>query len=476
MSAASGTRRLLAGALLLAPGCALEACSEPDGSGSGGAAATGATGTGAAAAGGVGSSSSASSTGASGGADAGPPQCEPEPIPAVVPEGWVEYTDWSCDCRFYVPPSKDLLPPPIAWKPCPEAPGGIQCQAMVTDWDDSTSPIGSEPKLSHNPDGSAVLEMVRGVYKQWNMYAIGDADGPMRFAFVQPMHGKSWLGCRFHSEHLAEGMHVVQLRGHKTQGNESKHYGAIGGPIDELRPRLLDREINEDNPWDNHWECTSKWLFKYTWPMVQTAHPWDMSQQIFVTSSETDPEHDTVGDTVASGDALFWSTGTLKRRGINVWDPVAGARLFQRWVGDYTKGAADLGADGVDLVWAYGEGKQPDDWTYPIQSIMTAPFTTDPQALKARRLRSYPGTIGTRPFEVACGYAANDGIYDDKMRVMVVRLSDGQAWFLPITEKLWPVHAIGLTCEELFAVGDVEKKTTIIRIRLDSLGPGVPPD
>src|SRR5438477_2165758 len=48
--------------------------------------------------------------------------CSPQTLPDAVPKGWVEYTDWSCQCRFYMPGSVDVMPKPPQWEPCAGSP------------------------------------------------------------------------------------------------------------------------------------------------------------------------------------------------------------------------------------------------------------------------------------------------------------------------------------------------------------------
>jgi hypothetical protein len=178
---------------------------------------------------------------------------------------------------------------------------------------------------------------------------------------------------------------------------------------------------------------------------------------------------------VVRGDVMFWTAASLQHDGIMVWDAVNGVRPFVRWVGDYTQGAGDLGTDGVDLVWTQGEGKQPNDTVYPIRSIMTAPFTSDPAALQPRRLRSQPHTnIGSVQFEVGCGYAAHDGAAND---MVIVRLADGASWIIPTTYPDFMIYsAVGLTCEHVYILGNFSGVDNIIRVKLDSLGAPIPPD
>jgi hypothetical protein len=189
----------------------------------------------------------------------------------------------------------------------------------------------------------------------------------------------------------------------------------------------------------------------------------------------TDPENQSLGALVLSGEAAFWESGGLVRIGINVWDQASGARPFIRWLDDTTRGAGNFGTDGVDMVWSYGEGKMPGDMNFPIRSIMTAPFTTDPAAVVPTRLRSQPGnSIAEEPWKVGCGYGARKWLNQP----MVIRLADGVAWQLPEdigTLDLFP-KPIGVTCDEVFAVGQVDGRVTIMRFEIDSLGPGMPPD
>ncbi len=106
---------------------------------------------------------------------------------------------------------------------------------------------------------------------------------------------------------------------------------------------------------------------------------------------------------------------------------------------------------------------------------MTAPFTIDPAALKPKRLRSDPSvSMGSQGFQVACGRAAHGG---GNQPVVVVNLADGLSWLLPpaLGSDVY-FYTIGLTCDHVYLSGQFGGRTNIARIRLDSLGPGLPPD
>jgi hypothetical protein len=407
-----------------------------------------------------------------------PAECEPKPNPAAVPAGWVEYTDWSCDCRFYVPGSSSAMPPAIAWEACPSSPGGIDCRMMRTDWTSSGAPVDFFPIVFRLSDARPVLGF-RRIAEEYLMDLVAEVDGPVHMAVLETGYGihTSHPRCMINSHDFGEGKYVLGVRGEGAYGDiyNAPDQGALGGDIDQPRPTLLAHYQVQDLGYD--WRASASWVGRVNANDFKVlVSPWSMAEDILITSPPADPDNLHIGQWFLMGDAMFWGTSTLKMNGINVWDPVHGARPFIRWIGDYTKGAGDLGTDGIDMVWTYGE-KQPNDTVYDPRSVMTAPFTTDPAAVQARRLRSqpYPG-LGEYAWKVGCGYAAFRG--GGTSTVLVVRLSDGVAWSVPSSppELEW-VNAIGVTCDEVFIIGDTTNgRTTFFRVRLDSLGPGLEPD
>jgi hypothetical protein len=181
-------------------------------------------------------------------------------------------------------------------------------------------------------------------------------------------------------------------------------------------------------------------------------------------------------------DFVTWRSSSLAYSGIMAWTPERGAFPFITYPGDWTRGAEDLGTDGVHMVWTYGEGKTSMYDPYPIRSVMVSPYTTDPVELQPARLRSYPTPErGIVPWVVGCGHAAHHLEAD---RVLVVRLSDGWSWIVSSGEQSdagpleqWYFYtAYAVTCEEVFLRGAVGTQMNIARVRLDALGPGMPPD
>jgi hypothetical protein len=466
----------LVGAALVAgcSGCSAEERLDPVATSGGGA--TGSVAPSPAQSTGTGGTAATSTSGA-----AGAGGCPPQPVPDWVPDGWLAYTDWSCDCPFYVPGSKEVFPPPILWEPCPVSPGGIACQSMVVNWSNTDTPISATSRV-HAHDNKVILSIQRNVTvssQKHHVHVSVEVDGPVRSALMligSAVPG-SWPSCSVGMQDANEGRVILAARGHVAGGSkESNHRGALGGSIDALQPTVL-MHTQSDYPFSDGWACGASMIARVTGPFVMYAYPWDMSREFFVSSQATDPEKLDFSHLLIRADALFWQTADQYRSGLNIWTQERGAAPFVRYVGDGTRAAGNLGTDGIQLVWTEGEGKLPSQKTYefPTRNIMTAPFVTDPALLQPKRLRSDPIiSLSVHSFHVACGLAARGGLTQP---IVVVRTSDGWSWLLPPSiDGFEPNTVIGVSCEHVYLDGFFGGRLNIARIKLDSLGAGVAPD
>jgi hypothetical protein len=181
-------------------------------------------------------------------------------------------------------------------------------------------------------------------------------------------------------------------------------------------------------------------------------------------------------------DFAVWHDGNYPSSSdLRAYTPAKGVYSFIAYPGDPTQGVLGFGTDGKDMVWVHGHDRKPGDVGYPIQDIMTSPFTTDPAQIQAKRVRSHPSKWSlVVPYAVGCGYAA---YAPEPGQAFVVRLSDGWTWFLPKDGCLYPDNSkgwcawdvVGLSCNEVFFY-QTSKPQTLARVRLDALGPGQPGD
>ena len=439
------------------------------------AASTTAVGSGGAATGAATGATSAGGAGGYGSEGDGGTSCPPKEPPPSIPAGWVHFGDWSCDCELYVPSSPEALPEPIAWEPCPGDVGALECQSMVVDWLGAGEATAlPPPHMFRRPDGTPALAFRRNAFPAY-VSLVADIDGPVHEALIALWNKKSSPGCMLTHMHAGDDRYVTKPRGYFYGGNymSSDHQGVIGGVVGELEPRAY---LQEQTSLEYTWYAGGTWIARTGTGGRLFVFPWsDPKSETLVTSSASDPEGLVATSVVLHGDAVFFDTTSSFQRGINVFTPTEGAQPFIRWVGDATRGARNFGTDGVDMVWSYGEGKAPTDTNYPTRSIMTAPYTADPNAVDARRLRSHPHDgLGAFAWKVGCGYAA--GAATGTAGIMVVRLADGWAWQLEHLSTMKLGHSLGVTCDELFAWGSIDGIDNIARIKLDSLGPGIPPD
>jgi hypothetical protein len=414
------------------------------------------------------------------------PMCEATPIPESVPAGWKEVTDWSCNCRFYVPTKEDQLPEPIEWEPCQDPiPSHLSCQRMKHTWNPGGPGVPMFNRLALDEDtGKPLLQFSRvfvGGDPAVRYDMVAEVDGNVRQAIYQP---KSDGNCVVSGDGLYQNNYLYSIRGNGSKPNEdgSFVYGLWAGKLGELSASLFVKDLP-----------TIEWNVSSLGPLGM----WDGEARLFswangsqeVLYGAKNSIHLPLRYSVTAKDSFFFQLGNeTEVPAVLSWDREHGIRHLLHWQNDYSRGAGHFGTDGVDMVWSQGEDR---DYSkselFPSKSIMTAPFTTDPAQAqaKARRLRSEPGTLIARPlgkFAVGCGYAARAGYMntDLKYAMVVVRLSDGYSWIFPggsdVNNLSWD-EVLGITCEDIFVnVGVKDLYGTISRIRLDSLGPGIPPD
>ncbi len=416
--------------------------------------------------------STASAAGGGGGG------CAPVPPPPGIPEGWKEFSDWSCGCRFYYPPDPKAMAPPITWVPCPEKPNGIDCRAMKVDWTSKLAAIAVDVSFDRSSTGVETLQFRRNVDPATPVWLQVEVDGPVRSALARVWNATksdSDIGCFLTLEQIREGKYVLGVAGDSSVSPEaqSPHRGAVGGSIDDPVPHLLAHYTDGLN---RNWRVSSTTVMRVDTTFSVYASPWSMDKDVLVTRPDIDPGGAPSSQWLVVGGAVFWGTSP-SHPGINVYDPAGGARPFIRFLGDSTKGAMDLGTDGTNMVWTYGEGVMQGN-SFPVRSVTTAPFTTDAKVVAASqmRLRSAPEPcIGCDQWLVGCGYAAHNG---DANNVIVVRLSDGWSWFVPTSLTQSLERPVGIDCQDVFIFAELgqPQQFNIARVRLDSLGAGMPPD
>src|SRR5207253_2833979 len=107
--------------------------------------------------------SSSTATASGSGAGSGGGGCWPVDPPASIPKGWAEFSEWSCQCRFYYPPDPKNMVPAINWVACPEAPNGINCRTMKVDWTTKFAAVAVDASWDRMADGTEIVQFRRNV-------------------------------------------------------------------------------------------------------------------------------------------------------------------------------------------------------------------------------------------------------------------------------------------------------------------------
>jgi hypothetical protein len=411
--------------------------------------------------------------------------------PPSIPEGWRPWTCWSQlpECALWIPDDPATMVEPLEWEDCAAgSPAGDGCRQMTRPWWRDGGAIGATQPAVPELDRSGSATLLRFVrasltglgsedsYGEWVVYEL---DGPATMAFRLPVQGP--IECGYQDYDLSEGTWVLAPKGDNSVPiADSTLDGAM---LVELGTGVVTLPFRDDLPGSSSWRAGAAWVTRSVGEKL-SLHDHSFSTEVLL----QDPSVDPLGAYATSaiqivGDGVVWEVATSSQVGIRAYDPERGPHDLIRYLEDPTRGAGAPGTDGIDLVWMEGRGLGPDDFVYPERDVMTASFTTDPDALEPRRLRSDVstalGALGDN-FKVGCGYAARHGatIKD----VQLVRLDDGRAWYLDHVPQVWQASSIaGMTCDEIFLtvqfwVDGRPQGSTIQRIRFDALGDGVPPD
>jgi hypothetical protein len=176
-------------------------------------------------------------------------------------------------------------------------------------------------------------------------------------------------------------------------------------------------------------------------------------------------------------DALF-KVNSGGKIGVVSWDVTHGIRQLLFSPKDITKGYGNFGTDGKDMVWTYGEGQPISAYEYPKSTMMTAPYSTDPEVVlkTQRKIKKDIQQMSPPGYVVGCGYASKVKSAEDGSGsyTSLVRLSDGAEWKLKPKNSKYIMPPVGITCEELFVQPPSTIRPEIAALRIDSLGPPTP--
>ncbi|HEY8141811.1 MAG TPA: hypothetical protein VIG06_04040, partial [Kofleriaceae bacterium] len=270
---------------------------------------------------------------------------------------------------------------------------------------------------------------------------------------------------------------AIRLRGDGSgAGLGSDADALLIGQIGRLQPELVWRDATASTA---SWSVGAGWLVRGAAPERELfLHSPDLERQVALYSAARDPDRMAPAGglpRVIGRDVLF-EVGGSGGHALMAYDVERG--LHPLVPGGRAQADGNAGTDGRHLVWTRGEGGAGPDGVFPRRSIVAADYTTDPGAIRPRRLRSDPNpTIGAHDmrFAVGCGFAGRNAM--PPRDLLLVRIADGASWQLAAVPGWSWGQVLGFTCQEAFVtVFSRSQGISIARVRLDSLGPGRPPD
>ena len=358
-------------------------------------------------------------------------------------------------------------------------PDGMQCRRVAPNWQSASGGHLGHHLSMDVVDGKPMM-LLRRVVGELVYETVDEVDGEVRTALMRAGD------CTILAQPL-KGQKVV-WRIYDKFSNTDWSGGAVGGGIDTLRPRVYLPYGHLPSTAGSHQYAVGPNMFIESIATPDRIYSFDTGKVVHTIVHSPEDTGLLYSSYFFQGDDLFWSADSSRRTAIKVWTKARGTQTLVGWPGDATRGADGLGTDGVDMVWTEAFGRAGGSTSsYVNYETWTAKYTTDPSTLAAtkRRVRSADAARYSEQHVVGCGYAAISIQprldWGAAPGFRVIRLSDGVSWTamsdsLEQKGDFYTVRPAAITCDEVFLRGVAAGHSQVVRIRIDSLGPGTSPD
>lgn len=405
-----------------------------------------------------------------------PDTAVPEPTPPrpeFVPEGWELWTGFKKAAQIYLPTRKEVLPPPAKWEPCdpvffPDNPGGTACEewATVEPGQTGVGTMSAFWNFTPPPSGGRfLLPQMRtfGRYLTWVVVdvATGEPLNALMAASPAWVANPSWPSATGTFYRVGE------------YGTPGPVTGYVIAPHDPSLPQVVGTYPNSASSF-----VLGDSLLGLQVVGAVGQGPWSNPRAQLLLA---DPRLQPLISFYRGDTAYLETTGGVNRRIYQIARP--GAAL-ETWFDNAQNlyAESNLATDGTDLAWVHYEGCT----TSGAESCSSHDFYVaklpSPGARPVgRRVRSssllFPRTT------VGCGHIAASGGYKDyHSELRVIRIADGVSFLrrqMDATKEYGYTTPLAVTCEHVYVIRSPRmagQLATVVRIRLDALGPGIPPD
>lgn len=421
--------------------------------------------------------------GGSGGTGGAPTPVDPcegvdlaAPLPAEVPEGWVRWNGFSCNVPYYVPSAPEHLPPPIAWEPCP---GKEACQFMTVDWAEhgGVPAMAFGPWLDTTDPADPKLQFFRvefnipiddDAYEMAVRTAIvASVDGPVHHAIVghhRYLKNNDVTQPYFQPLMSSQGKSGVAVEVYKNL----PHEGNFGLLLWDLESESLAPTVISQSDTRYTYRIGGEWIVRQS---ANFGGPAEVLRPDGSDVQQLTPYNER--SAVVVGDRVIFSADTPEGKGLHLWSEEHGTETLLNFPYGEGKAIWELEADAEYVTY-----QVEDTSTSPATvEIFASPFPHEALGFQPHRVRAALWQPGDKRVKLGCGYLGRD-LTDPA----IIRADDGHTWRLLHTDRITFADVLGFTCQEVFTFAQVWNAAhtawfaTIMRIRLDSLGPGEPAD
>jgi hypothetical protein len=381
-------------------------------------------------------------------------------------------------CPLYMPGNSKIRPPKIEWGPCDfKIPEPYKCQRVIKPGTGKMSAFSysyKDPNTKKMKILSSAQEEPADNQQFIHRIVFDPDNGDPLVDFLEVWKKGS---CSYQGSGLSNGKYMLELF---PWWNPTKE-GFVAGNHEDVTPSRM-MKLEADPSLTSSWTIANSWIIRMRGK--RTVFPWNnpdkKETQIYPTDTLGRPGH----RVISHDDDIFINVGEIQTGAVVVWTEAQGTRPLILWP-PLERSVHHFHVDGEYMVWTESEQWDSSQTQFKKSDIFVAPYSLDQQQVSKTRkkLTKDPRGVSGGSWQVGCGYAARNLAASNPLSnsLMVVRLSDGNSWIIPGGDPSQPwrydfFEAFGITCEEIFAtVGLPSGAPTIVRIRLDSLGPGTPP-
>lgn len=404
-------------------------------------------------------------------ADTAVPEPTP-PRPEFVPEGWELWTGFKKAAQIYLPARKEVLPPPAKWEPCdpvffPDNPGGTTCEewATVEPGQTGAGTMSDFSNFTPPPVGRFFLPQMRmfGTHYTWVVVDVttGAPLNALMAASPAWVANPSWPSATGTFYRVGQYGTPGPVTGYVIAPHDPSLPRFVGtfdsGTSFVLGDSLLGQEVIGavfQGPWSN--------------PRAQRLLADPRLQPLIMFYR---------GDT-----AYLETTGGVNRRIYQIARPGAALETWFDNAQNLYAYESNLATDGTDLTWVHYEGCTTSSAkSCSSHDVYVAKVPSPGSRPVGRRVRSssllFPDTT------VGCGHIAASGTNKDyHSELRVIRIADGVSFLrrqMDASKEYGYTTPLAITCEHVYVIRSPQKADqlpNVVRIRLDALGPGIPPD